>query len=158
MKFGIVFWKHFIKWLYILVFHPSIDSQVEYAHDNPLEEITLGEFSVTTMTSDEMPPEKPVVPETMDLETEKDPEPKYEVENDGQVDGKKTKKKGVKKEKANRKNMKIIIYLSHYVCVRAPAFVHVSSCINSCFQIKTLYLQNVRFLGIKKNRLPPPIF
>ncbi|KAM3859567.1 uncharacterized protein ACN63O_016101 [Diretmus argenteus] len=78
-------------------------SRVEYAHDNPLEEISLGENGITTtMTSDETPIEKPVTPKKMDLEIEIEPEPKYEVENDAQVEGKTTKKKGAKKEKAKQ--------------------------------------------------------
>ncbi|XP_071782890.1 tubby protein [Centroberyx gerrardi] len=79
------------------------DAQVEHAHDNPLEEITLGECGLTTtMTSDEMPPEGPGTPRKMNLDIEKEPEPKSEVETDAQEDGKKTKKKGVKKEKAKQ--------------------------------------------------------
>ncbi|XP_056153631.1 tubby protein [Lampris incognitus] len=77
------------------------DCQVEHAHDNPLEEITLGEDGVeTTMTSDEVPLKKPITPKTMDLEIHGEPQPLSEGENDVEVEGKKTKKKAVKKEKA----------------------------------------------------------
>ncbi|XP_029934224.1 tubby protein isoform X2 [Myripristis murdjan] len=79
------------------------DAQVEHAHDNPLEEITLGECGfTTTMTADEMPPRKPVTPKTMNLDIEREPEPNYEKESDDQAEGKKTKKKGVKKEKSKQ--------------------------------------------------------
>nr|CBN81290.1 Tubby-related protein 3 [Dicentrarchus labrax] len=79
----------------------SLSDQVEHAHDNPLDEITLGECDMTAnMMSDEMPSEKPVTPKRMDLEIDKEAEVKCEVENDAQVEGKKTKKKEVKKEKA----------------------------------------------------------
>ncbi|XP_051273981.1 tubby protein homolog isoform X1 [Dicentrarchus labrax] len=81
----------------------SLSDQVEHAHDNPLDEITLGECDMTAnMMSDEMPSEKPVTPKRMDLEIDKEAEVKCEVENDAQVEGKKTKKKEVKKEKAKQ--------------------------------------------------------
>ncbi|XP_070783429.1 tubby protein homolog [Enoplosus armatus] len=79
----------------------SLSDQVEHAHDNPLDEITLGECDVTaSMTLDEMPSEKHVTPKKMNLEIDKEPE--CEVENDAQAEGKKTKKKEVKKEKAKQ--------------------------------------------------------
>ncbi|XP_044194513.1 tubby protein isoform X3 [Thunnus albacares] len=78
----------------------SLSDQVEYAHDNPLDEITLGECDLTaTLTLDEMPSEKPVIPKKMNIEIDKEPEVKCEVENDPQAEGKKTKKKE-KKEQA----------------------------------------------------------
>ncbi|KAM3592720.1 uncharacterized protein V6R79_023977 [Siganus canaliculatus] len=79
----------------------SLSDQVEHAHDNPLDEITLGESDVTQrMAIDELHVEKPVTPKRMDLEIDKEPEAKCEVESDVQVEGKtKTKKKEVKKEK-----------------------------------------------------------
>ncbi|XP_062330619.1 tubby protein homolog [Osmerus eperlanus] len=74
------------------------DSQVEHAHDNPLEEISLGELSIQTNgASEEMTPEKPIITKTMDLEMDSQPKPKYDLENGEQVEEKKTKKKGVKK-------------------------------------------------------------
>lgn len=88
--------------------------QVEHAHDNPLDEITLGECDMTaSMTLDEVLSEKPVTPKRMNLEVDKEPEVKCEVENDAQVEGKKTKKKEGKKEKAKRKNMQTRIFYSN---------------------------------------------
>ncbi|XP_053197714.1 tubby protein homolog [Scomber japonicus] len=78
----------------------SLSDQVEYAHDNPLDEITLGECDMTAaFTLDEMPAEKPVIPKTMNMEIDKEPEVQCEVEIEAQVEGKKTKKKE-KKEQA----------------------------------------------------------
>lgn len=80
--------------------------QVEHAHDNPLDEITLGEYDMTaSMTLDEMSSEKPATPKRMNLEVDKEPEAKCEVENDSPVEEKKTKKKDAKKEKAKRENI-----------------------------------------------------
>lgn len=84
--------------------HFFFGDQVEHAHDNPLDEITLGECDTTaSMTLDEMPLEKPVTLKKMNLEIDKEPEVKCDVENDAYVEGKKSKKKDVKKEKAKRK-------------------------------------------------------
>ncbi|KAM7381828.1 hypothetical protein PAMA_012608 [Pampus argenteus] len=78
----------------------SLNDQVEHAHDNPLDEIMLGECDTTaTLTLDEMPSKKPVTPKKMSMEIDKEPEVKCEVENDCQVEVKKTKKKE-KKEQA----------------------------------------------------------
>lgn len=55
-----------------------------------------------SMTLDDMPSEKPVTPKKMNLEIDKEPEVKCDVEKDAHVEGKKTKKKDVKKEKAKR--------------------------------------------------------
>ncbi|XP_074476534.1 uncharacterized protein LOC141758781 [Sebastes fasciatus] len=74
----------------------SLSDQVEHAHDNPLDEITLGEAS---MTLDEMPSENHATPRKMNFELDEEPEAMWEVENDAQAGGKKTKKKEVKKEK-----------------------------------------------------------
>lgn len=91
---------HFTCIYYYLNLFVSGD-QVEHAHDNPLDEITLGECDMTaSMTLDEMP----VTPKRMNLEIDKESEAKCEVESDAQVEGKKTKKKEVKKEKAKREN------------------------------------------------------
>ncbi|KAM6951143.1 tubby protein [Aplochiton taeniatus] len=63
------------------------DSQVEHAHDNPLEEITLGELSITSnFAFDEMASEKPITPKTMDLQIEKESEPECDVQCDNQVE------------------------------------------------------------------------
>ncbi|XP_030255196.1 tubby protein homolog isoform X2 [Sparus aurata] len=79
----------------------SLSDQVEHAHDNPLDEITLGESDmIASLTLDEMPSEMPLTPKRMDLEIDKEPEVKFEVETDAQAEGKKTKKKDAKKEKA----------------------------------------------------------
>ncbi|XP_069011436.1 tubby protein homolog [Embiotoca jacksoni] len=81
----------------------SLSDQVEHAHDNPLDEITLGECDMTaSVTSDEMPSENPVTPKKMDLEIDKEAEVKCEDDDEGQVEEKKTKKKDVKKEKAKQ--------------------------------------------------------
>ncbi|XP_041818903.1 tubby protein homolog [Chelmon rostratus] len=81
----------------------SLSDQVEHAHDNPLDEITLGEYDMTaSMTLDEVSSEKPVTPKRMNLEIDKEPESKGEAEEDPQVEEKKTKKKDAKKEKAKQ--------------------------------------------------------
>lgn len=89
--------------------------QVEHAHDNPLDEITLGEFNMAaSMASDGIPPEKPITPKKMNLEIDQEPEVRSDVENDTQVEGKKMKKKDVKKEKAKRKTW---TQRAEHVCV-----------------------------------------
>ncbi|XP_050922085.1 tubby-related protein 3 [Lates calcarifer] len=81
----------------------SLSDQVEHAHDNPLDEITLGECDMTaSMTLEEMPIEKRFTPKKMSLEIDEEPEMKCDMENDAQVEGKKTKKKDVKKEKSKQ--------------------------------------------------------
>lgn len=81
----------------------SLSDQVEHAHDNPLDVITLGEGdSTANVELDEMPAEKPVVPKKMNLEIDREPEVKYEGANEAQAEGKKTKKKDVKKDKAKQ--------------------------------------------------------
>lgn len=81
----------------------SLSDQVEHAHDNPLDVITLGEGDATANVElDEMPAEKPVVPKKMNLEIDREPEVKCEGANEAQVEGKKTKKKDVKKDKAKQ--------------------------------------------------------
>ncbi|XP_060884548.1 tubby protein homolog [Labrus mixtus] len=80
----------------------SLTDQVEHAHDNPLDEITLGECDITASPPvDGLPSEKLVSPKKMNLEVE-EPEVKSGVENDAQTQGTKTKKKEVKKEKAKQ--------------------------------------------------------
>ncbi|XP_034716759.1 tubby protein homolog isoform X2 [Etheostoma cragini] len=79
----------------------SLSDQFEHAHDNPLDEITLGECDMTaSMRLDEMSLGSPGTPKKMNLEIDKEPEVKCEVENNAQTEGKKTKKNEVKKEKA----------------------------------------------------------
>ncbi|XP_006801098.1 tubby protein homolog [Neolamprologus brichardi] len=81
----------------------SLSDQVEHAHDNPLDVITLGEGDATANVElDEMPAEKPVVPKKMNLEIDREPEVKCEGATEAQVEGKKTKKKDVKKDKAKQ--------------------------------------------------------
>ncbi|XP_034427352.1 tubby protein homolog [Hippoglossus hippoglossus] len=81
----------------------SLSDQVEHAHDNPMDVITLGECNLTASeTLEETPSEMPATPQKMNLETDKESELKCEGENDAQAEGKKTKKKDVKKEKAKR--------------------------------------------------------
>ncbi|MED6271909.1 hypothetical protein CHARACLAT_025011 [Characodon lateralis] len=78
----------------------SLTDQVEHAHDNPLDEITLGEGDMkASLVSDEMSPEKPVAPKTMDLEVDQEPEVNGQGENIAVEEEKKTKKKDVKKDK-----------------------------------------------------------
>uniref|UniRef100_A0A3B5B848 Tubby protein-like n=1 Tax=Stegastes partitus TaxID=144197 RepID=A0A3B5B848_9TELE len=78
----------------------KLDNQ-EHAHDNPLDEITLGEYDMTeSVAFDEMPSEKPATPKKMNLEIDNEPEVKCEEENEAHAEGKKTKKKEGKKEKA----------------------------------------------------------
>ncbi|XP_008419927.1 tubby protein homolog isoform X1 [Poecilia reticulata] len=81
----------------------SLSDQVEHAHDNPLDEITLGEGDLNaTSEPDEMPPEKPVTPKRMDLEVDREPEVNGKEENVAPEEVKKTKKKDVKKDKTKR--------------------------------------------------------
>ncbi|XP_037320558.2 tubby protein homolog [Pungitius pungitius] len=73
----------------------SLSDQVEHAHDNPLDEITLGESDATaSATCDEAPSEKPVTPKKMNWEIDKEAEGQREAE----AEGKRTKKKEVKKK------------------------------------------------------------
>ncbi|XP_039991888.1 histone-lysine N-methyltransferase, H3 lysine-79 specific-like [Xiphias gladius] len=94
----------------------SLSDQVEHAHDNPLDEITLGECDMTaSMTLEEMPSEKPVTPKKMNLEIDKEPEVKCDVENDAQQltdfseveeSEEKEKEKDKDKEKKEKKTKK----------------------------------------------------
>ncbi|CAG5908399.1 unnamed protein product [Menidia menidia] len=78
----------------------SLSDQVEHAHDNPLDEITLGEDDMTSsLLSDEMPSEKPCTPKKMNLVVDSEPEVTLDRENEASTEGKKTKKKDMKKEK-----------------------------------------------------------
>ncbi|XP_074518816.1 tubby protein homolog [Halichoeres trimaculatus] len=79
----------------------SLTDQVEHAHDNPLDEITLGECDLTpSAAASSSPAEKLSAPKTMNLEVDGELVTKIEEEEDAQLEGKKTKKKDVKKEKA----------------------------------------------------------
>ncbi|XP_041829487.1 tubby protein homolog [Melanotaenia boesemani] len=78
----------------------SLSDQVEHAHDNPLDEITLGEDDLTaSVVSDEMPSEKPGTPKKINLDVDREHGVKFEGENEVPLEGKQTKKKDVKKEK-----------------------------------------------------------
>lgn len=88
--------------------------QVEHAHDNPLDEITLGEFDTTTsVTCDEVPSENHVAPKEMNWEIDEEAEGKREAE--AQTEGKRTKKKDVKKDKAMREDKESTMFGSHLV-------------------------------------------
>ncbi|XP_013863614.1 tubby protein homolog [Austrofundulus limnaeus] len=77
----------------------SLSDQVEHAHDNPLDEITLGEGDVTTaVAAERMSQEKPGTPKTMNLEVDREPEEDREGEKRASMKEKKTKEV-VKKEK-----------------------------------------------------------
>ncbi|XP_058476235.1 tubby protein homolog [Solea solea] len=81
----------------------SLSDQVEHAHDNPLDEITLGECNTTAnMTLEELPSETPCTPRAMDTHVDKESEATCELEDDAQAEGTKTKKKDEKKEKPKR--------------------------------------------------------
>ncbi|KAK1882156.1 Tubby protein like [Dissostichus eleginoides] len=70
----------------------SLTDQVEHAHDNPLDEIMLGEDNTTaTVKFDEVPSQIPNTPKKMNLEIDKEPEVKCEVENNAQDPQKTTK-------------------------------------------------------------------
>ncbi|XP_037546734.1 tubby protein homolog [Nematolebias whitei] len=77
----------------------SLSDQVEHAHDNPLDEITLGEDDMTaTMVSEQKSLEKPGTPKIMNLDVDREPEVNCEGEKEAPVEIIKTKK-DVKKEK-----------------------------------------------------------
>ncbi|XP_028264170.1 tubby protein [Parambassis ranga] len=78
----------------------SLSDQVEHAHDNPLDEISLGECDViASVEVHEVQSEKHVTPKKMNLDIDKEAEIKCEEEDEVQVDVKKTKKK---KEKSKQ--------------------------------------------------------
>lgn len=103
-----------------------VGDQVEHAHDNPLDVITLGEGDVTGDTG-EVPSEKPVVPKKMNLELDEESDGKCEGDSDAQAEGRKTKKKDVKKDKAKRKTSALCLWaeasLEMPVNVQLTAFV-----------------------------------
>ncbi|CAG04375.1 unnamed protein product, partial [Tetraodon nigroviridis] len=81
----------------------SLCDQVEHAHDNPLDEITLGECDVTeTVMIDEIPAGRKT-----NVETDEEPEVKSEGEDDPQEEEKKTRKKQGKKDKPKEKNPEV---------------------------------------------------
>ncbi|XP_022046578.1 tubby protein homolog [Acanthochromis polyacanthus] len=83
----------------------SLTDEVEHAHDNPLDEITLGEYDTTeSVAFDDMPAEMPATPKKMNLEIDRQPEVKGEDDHEASAEGKKTKKKDVKKEKNKQVN------------------------------------------------------
>ncbi|XP_076025732.1 tubby protein [Genypterus blacodes] len=73
----------------------SLSDQVEHAHDNPLDEITLGESSVTAEGS----PEMPAAPKTMDLDLDLDIDRDRDPEMEKEAQAKRTKNKDAKKDK-----------------------------------------------------------
>ncbi|XP_028989970.1 tubby protein homolog [Betta splendens] len=76
----------------------SLTDQVEHAHDNPVDEITLDESDVTAgVMSEDLAPERPVTPKTMDLGVDNEAEVTCDGGGDAHVEGKKTKKKDVKR-------------------------------------------------------------
>lgn len=83
--------------------------QVEHAHDNPLDEITLGECDPTeTMMLDEIPAGRKT-----NVETDDEPGAKSEGENDPQAEAQQTKIKQGKKEKSKGErhaNPKVLFY------------------------------------------------
>lgn len=86
-----------------------LDDQVEHAHDNPVDEITLGECDMAAPRIPEaIPSEKPVTLKTMDLDIDKELELKCEVESDVPVEERKTKKK---KDKDKRKTLCAVLKL-----------------------------------------------
>lgn len=75
--------------------------QVEHAHDNPLDEITLGEGGTSASAPlEEVPVEKPVTPKRIYWEVEGNPERKCGLDVDPRVEEEKEIKKEGKKEKS----------------------------------------------------------
>ncbi|KAL7857028.1 hypothetical protein SRHO_G00159270 [Serrasalmus rhombeus] len=76
------------------------DPLLEQAHDNMLEEINLGEMNISPQTvviSEETPSPVPLIIKTLDLDTNNQLSPKHPADPQSQAEGKKPKKKGVKK-------------------------------------------------------------
>lgn len=81
-----------------------LKDQVEHAHDNPLDEITLGEGDLTTTgVSEKVPLEKPGTPKTMNLEVDREPEENCEGDEKASMKEKKIEEL-VKKEKTKSKD------------------------------------------------------
>lgn len=73
---------------------------MEHAHDNPLDEITLGEGgTVRNPPMEEIPAEKPVTPKKIYWEVEGDPESRCELKTDSPGEEEKPTQKEGKKEK-----------------------------------------------------------
>ncbi|KAM9425874.1 tubby protein homolog [Pholidichthys leucotaenia] len=70
----------------------SLSDQVEHAHDNPLDVITLGDCELGDGLC-APPSEKPVLPKKINLKIDEELEIKNEGDSEAQVEGKKTKKK-----------------------------------------------------------------
>lgn len=104
--------------LLTLFWHLLPEDQVEHAHDNPLDEITLGECDVTeTVAIDEIPAGR----ET-NVETDEEPGLKSEGENSPQGQDKKTRKKHGKKDKfKGERNVKpkTLLYCFCFCCAGA---------------------------------------
>ncbi|XP_072524264.1 uncharacterized protein [Salminus brasiliensis] len=77
------------------------DPLLEQVHDNVLEEINLGEMNISSQTA-ETADETPVPPiiKTIDLDLDNQTSPRHTADTHSQAEGKKTKKKGVKKPQA----------------------------------------------------------
>ncbi|KAG9267795.1 tubby protein-like [Astyanax mexicanus] len=79
------------------------DPMLEQAHDNVLEEINLGEMNISAqiaVISEETPPPAPPIIKTINLDTDNQTSPKHTADTLSQAEGKKNKKKGVKKNQA----------------------------------------------------------
>ncbi|KAM9817703.1 uncharacterized protein ACB057_003013 [Neosynchiropus ocellatus] len=85
------------------------EDQVEHAHDNPLDEITLGECEpMATMILEEIYAEKSAAPKNMNFdidkcEDEEEEEELVKVDKEASQHGKKAKKKDLKKERSKGK-------------------------------------------------------
>ncbi|XP_059388136.1 tubby protein homolog isoform X2 [Carassius carassius] len=76
------------------------DTQPEQIYENTVEEICLGELTISSRTeeaSEEVAQSVPVIPKKIDLEISPQHSAKCTLDTEGLADGKKTKKKGVKK-------------------------------------------------------------
>uniref|UniRef100_W5KLH5 Si:dkey-220f10.4 n=1 Tax=Astyanax mexicanus TaxID=7994 RepID=W5KLH5_ASTMX len=81
----------------------SLNPMLEQAHDNMLEEINLGEMNISAqiaVISEETPPPAPPIIKTINLDTDNQTSPKHTADTLSQAEGKKNKKKGVKKNQA----------------------------------------------------------
>ncbi|KAL1264338.1 hypothetical protein QQF64_004693 [Cirrhinus molitorella] len=79
------------------------DTQPEQIYENTVEEICLGELTISSRTEEaleEVGHSVPVITKKIDLEISPQHSAKCTLDTEGQADGKKTKKKGAKKEQA----------------------------------------------------------
>ncbi len=77
-----------------------LDTQPEQIYENTVEEICLGELTVSSRTeevSEEVAQSVPVIIKKIDLEISPQHSATCTLDTEDQADGKKTKKKGVKK-------------------------------------------------------------